>query len=149
MPIFIPTVTTYVNGVVTVISTDATPYSTIIQSMGSFIYLVGEMYLKSNANSQILQSYQFNKYNVNGNIEAFVQVPTIDPYQFQSSLFVKLDRDDVILDGRTNLDFTLLPSESLSMILYTKQLANRDFVPRTNFYNNDFFNLFNDYREEI
>ena len=149
MPIFIPTVTTYVNGVVTVISTDTTPYSTIIQSMCSFIYNVGEMYLKSNANSQILQSYQFSKYNVNGNLESFAQVPTIDPYQFQTSLFVKLDRDDVILDGRTNLDFTLLPSESLSMILYTKQLANRDFVPRTNFYNNDFFNLFNDYREEI
>jgi len=149
MPIFIPTVTTYVNNVVTVVSTDNTSYATIIQSMGSFIYNVGEMYLKSNANSQILQSYQFSKYNVNGNLESFAQVPTIDPYQFQTSLFVKLNRDDVILDGRTNLDFTLLPSESLSMILYTKQLANRDFVSRTNFFNNDFFNLFNDYREEI
>lgn len=149
MPVFIPTITTFVNGVVTVISTDATPYSTIIQSMGSFIYVVGEMYLKSNANSQILQSYQFNKYNVNGNLESYVQVPAINPYQFQSSLFVKLDRNDVILDGRTNLDFTLLPSEVLYMILYTKQIANRDLVPRTNFFNNDFFNLFNDYKEEI
>jgi len=149
MPVFIPTISTYVNGVVTVISTDPTPYSTIIQSMGSFIYEVGEIYLKSNANSQILQSYQFNKYNVNGNLESYVQVPAIDPYQFQSSLFVKLDRNDVILDGRTNLDFTLLPSESLYMILYTKQIANRDLVPRTNFFNNDFFNIFNDYKEEI
>ena len=78
-----------------------------------------------------------------------MQVPAIDPYQFQSSLFVKLDRNDVILDGRTNLDFTLLPSESLYMILYTKQIANRDLVPRTNFFNNDFFNLFNDYKDEI
>jgi hypothetical protein len=149
MPVFIPTITTFVNGVVTVTSTDATPYSNIIQSMGSFIYEVGELYLKANSNNQILQSYQFNKYNVNGNLESYVQVPAIDPYQFQSSLFVKLDRNDVILDGRTNLDFTLLPSEVLYMILYTKQIANRDLVPRTNFFNNDFFNLFNDYKEEI
>jgi hypothetical protein len=146
MPIFTPTITPYVNNVVSVISTDATPYNTIINSMGSFYYGVGEIYLKANANSQILQSYQFNRYDVNGTLESFVQIPAIDPYQFQSSIFVKLNRENVVLDGRTNLDFTLLPSESLYMILYTKQIANRDLVPATDFFNNDFFN---DYQEEI
>lgn len=149
MPIFIPTVTTYVNGVVTVISMDATPYSSIINSMGSFVYGVSEMYLKANSNSQILQSYQFNRYDVNGTLESYVDAPTINPYQYQSSLFLKLAKDNVYLDGRTNLDFTLLPSESLYLIFYTTQLANRDLVPRTNFFNNDFFNLFNDYKDEI
>lgn len=149
MPIFIPTITTYPNGVVTVASNDATPYNSIIQSMGSFAYGVSEMYLSSNNISQILQSYQFNRYDVNGTLESFVDVPTIDPYQFQSSLFLKLAKDNVVLDGRTNLDFTVLPSESLYMIFYTKQLANRDLVPRTNFFNNDFFNLFNDYKDCI
>ena len=149
MPIFIPTITTYVNGVVTVQSLDATPYSSIIASMGSFIYGVSSMYLKANSNSQILQSYQFNRYDVNGTLESFVDVPTIDPYQFQSSLFLKLAKDNVMLDGRTNLDFALLPNESLYMIFYTSQLANRDLVPRTNFFNNDFFNLFNDYKDCI
>ena len=149
MPIFIPTITTYVNGVVTVTSNDATPYSSIINSMGSFVYGVSDMYLKANANSQILEAYQFNRYDVNGTLQSYVDVPTIDPYQFQSSLFLKLTRENVVLDGRTNLDFTLLPSETLYIIFYTTQLANRDLVPRTNFYNNDFFNLFNDYKEEI
>ena len=149
MPIFIPTITTYVNGVVTVASTDTTPYSTIIQSMGSFVYGVKEMYFKANSNNQILQSYQFSRYDVNGTLESYVDVPTIDPYQFQTSLFLKLAKDNVVLDGRTNLDFTLQPSESLYLIFYTSQLANRDLVPRTNFFNNDFFNLFDDYREEI
>jgi hypothetical protein len=149
VPIFIPTITTYVNGVVTVASLDSTPYSSIIASMGSFIYGVGEMYLKANNNSQILQGYQFSRYDVNGTLESFVDAPTIDPYQFQSSVFLKLVKDDVILDGRTSLDFTLLPSESLYMIFYTTQLANRDLIPRTNFFNNDFFNLFNDYKDEI
>ena len=149
MPIFIPTVTTYVNGVVTVSSTDSTSYSSIVNSMGSFVYGIREMYLKANSNTQILESYQFNRYDVNGTLESYVDVPTIDPYQFQSSLFLKLAKENVILDGRTNLDFTLLPSETLYMILYTKQIANRDLVPATDFFNNDFFNLFDDYREEI
>ena len=60
MPIYIPTITTYVNGVVTVASNDNTPYSSIINSMGSFIYGIKEMYLKSNSNSQILQSYHWS-----------------------------------------------------------------------------------------
>lgn len=149
MPIFIPTVTTYVNGVVTVASTDSTSYSSIVNSMGSFVYGIREMYLKANSNSQILQSYQFNRYDVNGTLESFVDVPTIDPYQFQSSLFLKLAKENVVLDGRTNLDFILLPSETLYIIFYTSQLANRDSVPRTNFFNNDFFNLFNDYKDQI
>jgi hypothetical protein len=149
MPIIIPTITNFVNGVVTVTSTDATPYSSILNSMGSFVYGVREMYLKANSNTQILQSYQFNKYDVNGNLEAYVDVPAIDPYQFQTSLFLKLAKDNVVLDGRTNLDFTIQPSERLYIILYTSQLANRDLVPRTNFFNNDFFNLFNDYKDEI
>jgi len=149
MPIFIPTVTTYVNGVVTVSSTYSTSYSSIVNSMGSFVYGIREMYLKANSNTQILESYQFNRYDVNGTLESYVDVPTIDPYQFQSSLFLKLAKENVILDGRTNLDFTLLPSETLYIIFYTLQLANRDYVPRTNFFNNDFFNLFNDYKDQI
>ena len=149
MPLYIPTITTFVNGVVTVTSTDATPYNTIINSMGSFVYGIKEMYLKANSNNQILQSYQFNRYDVNGALESYVDVPAIDPYQFQTSLFLKLAKNNVVLDGRTNLDFTLQPSESLYLIFYTSQLANRDLVPQTNFFNNDFFNLFDDYREEI
>ena len=149
MPIYIPTVTTYANGVVAVASTDTTSYSTILNSMGSFVYGVSEMYLKANSNNQILQSYQFNRYDVNGTLESYVDVPTIDPYQFQTSLFLKLSKDNVMLDGRTNLDFALQPSETLYIIFYTTQIANRDLAPKTNFFNNDFFNLFNDYKDEL
>jgi hypothetical protein len=149
MPIFAPTITNYPNGVVTVASNDTTPYSSIVQSMGSFMYEISEMYLSANDNSQILQSYQFSTYDANGTLQSFVDVPTIDPYQFQSSLFFKLAKDNVVLNGRTSLDFDVLPSESLYIIMYTKQLANRDLVPSTNFFNIDFFNLFNDYKDEI
>ena len=146
MPTYIATVTTYVNGVVTVISTDATPYSATLNSMGSFVYGITEMYLKANSNAQILEGYRFNRYDVNGTLQSYIDVPTIDPYQFQSSLFLKLSRSNVFLDGRTNLNFTLLPNEVLYLVLYTQQIANRDLVPATNFFNNDFFH---DFKDEI
>ena len=153
MPIITPTTTTYPDNVVSVISTDRTPYYMIQNSMGSFIYGLTEIYLKANNNSQILQSYKFNKYDVNGTLESFSEIPTIDPYQYQSSLFAKIQKDNVYLDGRTNLAFTLLPNETLFLILYTEQIANRDFVPATNFFNEDFFNkqynVLNDYQESL
>ena len=108
MPTFTPTVTTYVNGVVTVSSTDATPYFAIINSMGSFIYGVTEMYLKANSNSQILQNYQFNRYDVNGTLESFVDIPTIDPYQFQSSIFVKMVREKCSFGWENKFRFFLI-----------------------------------------
>lgn len=149
----IPTITTYANNVTSVISLDSTPYYMIQNSMGSFIYGLKEMYLKANQNSQILQSYKFNRYDVNGKLEAFYEVPTIDPYQYQSSLIAKLSRQNVFLDGRTSLNFQLLPNETLFIILYTNQIANRDFVPNTNFFNEDFFskqyNLLNDYQDAL
>jgi hypothetical protein len=149
MPIYIPTVTSYTNGVVTVVSTDSTKYSSIINSMGSFIYKVRGMYLKADSNSQILQGFKFRRYDSNGIIKSYVDVPTIDPYQYQSSLFLKLSKQNVVFDGKTNLDFKLLPNETLYMIIYTLQLANRDFVPETSFLSDDFFDVFNDYKDEI
>lgn len=151
MPVIIPTITTYVNNVVSVASLDATPYYMILNSMGSFIYGITELYLKANANTQILQSYKFNRYDVNGVFQSFAEIPTIDPYQYQVSLFAKMQRENVYLDGRTNLTFTLLPNETLYLILYTEQIANRDFVKKTNFFNEDFFgkqyDVLNGYQE--
>ena len=112
-------------------------------------YSVGLTYLQSATANQVLETISVNTRDANGNLAQKTLVPTIDPYQFQSSLFLKLAKENVILDGRTNLDFTLLPSETLYIIFYTSQLANRDYVPRTNFFNNDFFNLFNDYKDQI
>jgi hypothetical protein len=143
--------TTYPNNVVSVTSTDSTSYPTLLNSMGSFVYGITELYLKADDNSQILQTYKFNRYDVNGTLQSFYEVPLIDPYQFQSSLFSKIQKDNVYLDGRTNLNFSILPNETLYMILYTNQIANRDFVPATDFFNDEFFNkqynVLNGYQE--
>ena len=151
MATYTPTITTYGNGVVTVLSTDGTSYETILNSMGSFVYGVSEMYIKAENNDQILEAFKFNRYDVNGTLESFVDAPTIDPYQYQSSVFVPLVKDNVVLDGRTNLNFTILPNESVSLILYTNQMSNRDCLPPTKFFCDEFFisqlNISNDYIE--
>ena len=144
--IYSPSVTNYPNSVVTVISTDGTTYDQIINSMGSFIYGVSKMYINANDGSQLLQPMAFTQYDVNGVIEQYSQIVTVDPYQFQNSSFFDLAKDNVALNGRNSLTFSVLPSENVSLIFYTEEISVRDYVNPTNFFNDDFFK---DYAEEI
>jgi hypothetical protein len=145
MPVsYIPTVTTYSGGVVTVISTDGTSYESILNSMGSFVYGVSSVYMKANSNTQILEGFTIEQYNVNGYIKSFNQRPTIDPYQYQNSLFFKLAKENVILNGQTTFDMKVLPNEVIYMTIYVNQLALRDYISATSYFDNDFFNNFKD-----
>lgn len=144
--IYSPTVTNYPNSVVTVRSTDSTTYNQIINSMGSFVYGVNKMYINANDGSQLLKPMAFTQYDVNGVIQQYSQIVTVDPYQYQNSSFFDLAKDNVVLNGRNSLTFDVLPSENISLIFYTEEIANRDYVNPTNFFNDDFFT---DYAEEI
>jgi hypothetical protein len=142
MPVYIPTVTTFVNGVVSVISTDGTSYQSILNSMGSFVYGVDEVYLKANSNSQILNGFTVEQYDVNGYIKSFEQKPTIDPYQYQNSVFFKMAEENVVLNGQTTFDMNILPNEVIFMVIYVEQLAVRDYLSGNSFFDNDFFKSF-------
>lgn len=149
MAVFTPTVTYYPDGVVSVVSEDRTPYSVVVESMGSFVYGVESVYLKAENVEQILQNFTFNNYDVNGNIQSIVKVNTVDPYQKQPSINTSLIGEDVVFDGRTSLDFKILPNEQINMSFYTKQVANRDELKPTYFFCDDFFtsqlNITNDF----
>jgi hypothetical protein len=140
----VATTTTYTNGVISVVSTDGTSYESILNSMGSFVYGVDGIYMKANSNSQILNGFKVEKYDVNGYIKSFEQKPTVDPYQYQKSVFFKMSKDDVVLNGQTTFDINVLPNESIYMSIYVNQLALRDYVSATSFFDNDFFKQFKD-----
>jgi hypothetical protein len=144
MPTYIPTVTTFVNGVVSVTSTDGTSYQSILNSMGSFVYGVDEVYLKANSNSQILNGFTVEQYDVNGYIKSFEQKPTIDPYQYQKSVFFKMARENVVLNGQTTFDMNILPNEVVFMNIYVNELTMRDYLSGTSAFDNDFFKNFSD-----
>jgi hypothetical protein len=141
---YIPTVTTYSGGVVSVISTDGTSYESILNSMGSFVYGINNIYMKANSNNQILEGFAIEQYDVNGYIKSFNQKPTIDPYQYQKSVFFKLAKENIVLNGQTTFDMKVLPNESIYMTIYVNQLALRDYVYATSFFDNDFFKRFKD-----
>lgn len=137
------TTTTFNNGAISVVSTDGTPYESILSSMGSFVYGVDKVYLKANSNSQILNGFKVEQYDVNGYIKSFEQKPTIDPYQYQKSVFFKMTKENVVLNGQTTFDLNILPNEVVYMNIYVNQLALRDYLSGNSAFDNDFFKNFN------
>jgi hypothetical protein len=142
MGIVLATTTTFTNGAISVISTDGTSYEAILNSMGSFVYGVDNVYLKTNSNSQILNGFTVEQYDVNGYIKSFDQKPTVDPYQYQKSVFFKMAKENVVLNGQTTFDIDMLPNEVVYMVIYVEQLALRDYLSRNSFFDNDFFKSF-------
>jgi hypothetical protein len=144
MPSYIPTITTFNNGIVSVISTDSTSYESILNSMGSHVYGVLEIYLKAETNLQILEGFVVEQYDVNGYIKSFNQKPTVDPYQFQKSVFFNLAKENVVLNGQTRFDMTILPNEVIYMVIYADVLATQSYLSSDSVFDNNFFNNFSD-----
>jgi len=137
--IYSPSITSFPDGVVTVASTDNTSYNTITDATGSISFGISKVYMSASNGSQLLKPLVFTQYDVNGTIESYSQVPTLDPYQFQNSIFLDFDKKDMYLNGRNNFTFAVLPSENISLVFYTEEVGNRNYLKPTNFFDNDFF----------
>ena len=142
MGIVVATITNYPNGAISVISADGTSYESILNSMGSFVYGVNEVYMKTNSNSQILKGFKVEQYDVNGYIKSFEQKPTIDPYQYQKSVFFKMTKENVVLNGQTTFDLSMLPNEVVFMSIYVNELTLRNYLSGNSAFDNDFFKNF-------
>lgn len=142
-------ITTIPNGVVSVTSTDGTSYNTILNSQSGYVYGLLETYIHTLNVDQLFQPYLYNRYDVNGNIESYTENVLIDPYQIINARVYKPLKDNVYFDGRTSMAFTILPNEIINLLIYVLQIANADMVTPTHFYNDDFFNVLNDYNQEL
>lgn len=143
--IYTPTTTFYTNGVYTISSNDSTPYFVIQNSMGSYLYGIFYIYMQSNTSEQLLQGLNFRSYDANGEIKSFLNTMAIDPYQYQNSLFVKPISKDIVLNGRTSINFKLLPNETVNFVFYVNQLANSYLLKEPSMFDDYFFKQQYDY----
>ncbi len=139
-----PTLINFPNGVFTIESLDGTSYDTILNSLGSYVYIVDRVYTNASSNQQLLEGFDVLSYDVSGTVKAFAQRPTVDPYQFQKSIWFELARANVVINGQTTFSFMLLPNESVIVIIKTNELSASDYLPPNDFYENDFFKDFHD-----
>lgn len=145
MAVYIPTVTNYANGIVSITSTDGTPYYQIQNSIGEIRYFLNALYIQAANNNQLSQPIEFYHYDANGNIKKFAEIPLIDIFQFQPVLDIDMKSQKVVFEGNTFLNVTLLPLEMLYIRFDITEHQNRDFLPKNDFIStNDFFKQFNE-----
>jgi hypothetical protein len=154
MPVFSVTITSNTTPAISVTMTGTTTYAQFKNSLGQFVYDVDNLYTFSSNQAQISNVYNYSKYDTNGNQDVQSVVPTIDPFQRQSSLFINTKGKSLVIDGRDYLRFNMQPNTSLSMKFYAEKIANQDeLIGASNFdeleYQSDNFDFFNEYNEQI
>lgn len=152
--LYAPAITTFPNGVFAITSNKGTPYPLIQESMGSYQYGIDKIYIQSNTTQQLLQPLSFRSYDVNGTISLNVDVTTVNPYQKQNSIFIKPVSKDLVLDGRTSINFNLLANEDTNMIFYTTEQSNAYDLKQPTFFDDYFFqqnedDFFNGFVEQV
>lgn len=152
--LYAPATTTFPNGVFTITSNKGTAYPLIQESMGSYQYGIDEIYIQSSTTQQLLQPLIFRNYDSNGTISVTVDVTTVNPYQKQSSIFIKPTKKNLVLDGRTSINFTLLPNEDENIIFYTTEQSNAYALKEPTFFDDYFFkqneeDFFNGFVEQV
>jgi hypothetical protein len=145
MAVYLPITTSYPNGVFTISSNDSTPYFAIQNSMGSYLYGIYYIYMQCNSPTQLLQGLNFRTYDVNGEIKTFINTTTINPYQYQNSLFFKPISNKIVLNGRTSINFNLLPNEIVNFVFYVNQTANSYLLKEPSLFDDYFFKQQYDY----
>ena len=155
MATYTPTSTSYPNGVVLIESEDSTLYDTIQESIsGSHNYLINSIYLKTNDVSQILEPITFQKYDSNGDIQNDKNIPTVDPFSFQPAVSIDFSKKDgsYILDGQTEIGYTLQANESVYFYLNTTVVDNGSLLPEQKGFNEEFlktYDFFQEYDDKI
>lgn len=135
-------------------------YAQLKYAFGSQVFDVSELYVEcSSPAAQVKQPLLFMKYDSEGNQTYFNIATNISPFQFQDALFYNLKKRklDMVLDGRDNLQFTLLPLANMTLQLYIKTLTVEQYLAIKSGYNNFVkmetllgnFNFFNQFTEQI
>jgi hypothetical protein len=128
MPIFNAVVTNQPTPAVSVQTIGEPSYASIRKSLGDFVYKAYQLYLSSPNIKQLSGIVQFKKYDVNGNSTIFDIIPLVSPYQQQNTLFLKMNRDDVVVNGQDSFQFILLANTTLLLKLYSQQISKESFV---------------------
>jgi hypothetical protein len=128
MPIFNAVVTIQPIPAVSVQTIGEPSYQDIRKSLGDFVYKAYQVYLSSPNLQQLNGIVQFKKYDVNGSTTIFDIVPVVSPYQQQNTLFLQMNRNDVIINGQDSLQFILLANTTLLLKLYSQQISKESFV---------------------
>ena len=94
-------------------------YQQFLNSLGKYNYGVEFFYMWAQTYPEIGQPVYFTHFQANGNQIATYLPFSVDPYQSQPSIYYEGDPSILTLDGLSSLTFSVFPSSSVFLKLFT------------------------------
>ena len=114
-----PSITTVTAVAITSYPSLGVTYQSLLNSFTSTKYVVNSFYIQASSISQLTMPISFTRFDANG--VQMTNVKTISPSSFQSgsiaAINVPLEDDDIIFDGFLSMNFSLLPNQSVYMVI--------------------------------
>lgn len=126
MPAYVPVIVDNATPQLIIRGAGGVTYEQILNSLGDFNYLVEALYMQANSMQQILQNLGFNKFDATGTQDTQQIVISPDPYQKIPAINIDLKGKRIVLDGRSNFFFDILPGESMTFIFSVDQVDVRE-----------------------
>lgn len=100
-------------------------YNQLKNSLGQYVYLLQGFYLQATTLPQLIGAIKYLRYDADGNQVVTNITTTVDPYQDQNSIIVDLANfeTDVIFNGNSSVQATILGNEQLTLKLYTRRIT--------------------------
>jgi hypothetical protein len=101
-------------------------YDQVKNSLGQYVYLLQGFYVQSTTLNQLIGAIKYLRYDADGNQLVTNITTTVDPYQDQNAIIVDLANfeSDVIFNGNSSIQFTVLPSEQMQLKLYMRRITS-------------------------
>jgi hypothetical protein len=106
------------NGFTITTASNSLSYQQIVNSLASWQYKAKELYLYSNFQSQLSNTYTFLKQTSDGHSLARPDSISLSPYQYQNAFYWKFEEGKNIFDNNTFFQFNLNPYASLQLMFY-------------------------------
>ena len=111
-------------------------YRAFLESLGPWAYLIKLLYYNATTLLQFTSPIQYKVYDMDGTLQAEVTSTPVTPQQYQPSMYLDLAEkfNKIIFAGSSQLNFNLLPSQTVVFMMYGKRVSNDDFLPgKSNF----------------
>lgn len=128
MPTVPPNISVLPIPAIQVSSVSGSSYYEIQQSIGTYFYLINNIYLHSSNLNQLLQPIGLKKYNKFGDKHIRVLQPMIDPYQSQGALNQTMLGLDYVFDSNNGFYPTISANTSVNFQFSSTQISKQDYL---------------------
>ena len=103
-------------------------YDQLLSTLNNTCYKLQKLYIQAQSNNQVSTQFFYKKVGVFGTQKSFNTSGDIDPYQYQPTLFLDVEGNELVFDNLSVISFTLLPNQTIELYFITDAVSTEDWL---------------------